>query len=213
MKVEIDVSELEWGHWYKDEKCKAMERVLQSDPRYAECEVRRARWEKEGIDDPFYVLDKDEREIIMLKKWEVYALGDSDFISYVNLQTKRNRLSDRTTAAVYVLFLLPVGFALSCAIAAAVVQYLGEYESFSILMGLVVLSSALLLFAGPLAYLLHRYTESRMRNMDLEAAGKDTSFVDSLRRVAEAAEADKYKRKELVKRVKQLEDALAGINS
>lgn len=44
MKVEIDVSDVEYGLYYKDEKCKEIEKILQNDSKYAECEVKRVQW-------------------------------------------------------------------------------------------------------------------------------------------------------------------------
>lgn len=211
MKVEIDVSEVECGTWYKDEKCKEVERVLRSDPRYAECEVRRTRWEDESK-DPFYVLDEKEEESIMLERWEVYALNGSELLSYIDVQRWRNQVSYRMEF-VYMLLLLPVLFAVCFAVVGGLFFYFGGDGSFSVLMDLIVLFSVLSLFTVPLDYVLYRHTELRKKNMDLQAVEKDPSFLNALRRVAEAAEVDKYRRKELVKRVKYLEDALAGINS
>ena len=211
MKVEIDVSEVEWGTWYKDEKCKEVERVLRNDPQYAEYEVRRTRWEDESK-DPFYVLDEKEEEIIMLERWEVYALSGSEFISYIDVQRWRNQVSNRM-GFVYMLLLLPVLFAVGFAAVGGLFFYSGEQGSYSVLIDLIVICSVLSLFTVPLDYLLYRYIESRKKNMDLKAVEKDPSFLNALRRVAKAAEADKYRTKEFVKRVKQLEDAVAGISS
>lgn len=211
MKVEVDVSEVDWGTWYKDEKCKEVERALRSDPRYAEYEVRRTRWEDES-EDPFYVLDEKEEEILMLERWEVYALSGSEFISYVDVQRWRSQTLFRMFFA-YGPLLLPGLFAIGCAIVAPFFLYMGDYESLSSSIDWAVRSTAILLFTGPLAYLLYRHTESRKKNMDLRTVEKDPSFLNALRRLAEAAEADKYRRKEFAKRVKDLEDAVAGINS
>jgi len=211
VKVEIDVSEVEWGTWYKDEKCKEVERVLRSDPRYAEYEVRRTRWEDESK-DPFYILDEKEEEIIMLERWEVYALSGSEFFSYIDVQRWRSQVSNRM-GFVYTVLLLPVLFAVGFAAVGGLFFYSGEEWSYSVLIDLIVICSVLSLFTVALCYLLYRHTASRKKNMDLEAAEKDPSFLNALRRVAEAAEAEKYRRKEFVKKVKDLEDALAGINS
>ena len=211
MKIEIDVSEVEWGTWYKDEKCKEVERVLRSDHRYAECEIRRTRWEDESK-DPFYVLDEKEEEIIMLERWEVYALNGSELPSYIDVQRWRNQVSYRMEF-VYMLLLLPVLFAVCFALVGGFFFYFGEHGSFSVSIDLVVLCGVLSLFTVPLDYVLYRHTELRKKNMDLQAVEKDPSFLNALRRVAEAAEADKYRRKEFVKRVKYLEDAMAGIDS
>jgi hypothetical protein len=51
------------------------------------------------------------------------------------------------------------------------------------------------------------------KNADLEAARKNSSFLDALRRLAQSPEAQEYVRKKLVKRIKLIEDELAGVNS
>ena len=211
MKVEIDVSEVEYGDYYKDEKCKEVERVLRSDPQYAEYEVKRARWANKSNDDPFYVLDERGEDIITLDRWEVYALSDSELISYIDIQRARNRASDRLET-VTMLFAAAVACAVTCPILAYVFLSFGDVASVSVMMNLTVLACILLVFAGGLDYSMHRSTSLRMKSMDLEAVGKDSSFLEMLQRLAETPEADEHTRNELLKRVKHIEDTLAGIN-
>jgi hypothetical protein len=212
VKVEIDISEVEYGDYYKDEKCKEVERVLRSDPQYAECEVKRARWENKSNNDPFYVLDERGEDIITLDRWEVYALSDSELISYIDIQRTRNRVSNRLEL-VAMSFTATSAFAPVSLILAVAFLYFGEYGSFSVLANLTVLAGILLFVVGILYYSMRRRTSLLMKNMDLEAVRQDRSFLEMLRRLAETPEADEYTRKELVKRVKHIEDALAGISS
>lgn len=212
MKVEIDTSELEYGDYYKDEKCKGVERVLRSDPQYAECEVKRARWEVKSSDDPFYVLDNKGGNIVILDGWEVYALSDSELISYIDVQCMRNRVSSRLEL-VAMSFIATSAFVPVSLILAVAFLYFGENGLFSVLANLTVLAGILLFLVGILYYSMRRRTSLLMKNMDLEAVRKDRSFLEMLRRLAETPEADERTRKELTKRVKYTEDALAGISS
>jgi hypothetical protein len=43
VKVEIDASEVDYGLYYRDEKCKELEKTLQNNPKYTECEVKRVQ--------------------------------------------------------------------------------------------------------------------------------------------------------------------------
>lgn len=211
MKVEIDVSEVEYGGYYKDEKCREVEKLLRSDPQYAECEVKRARWEVKISDDPFYVLDNKGRDIITLDGWEVYALSDSELISYIDVQRMQNRVSSRLEL-VAMSFIATGAFAPVSLILAVAFLYFGENGLFSVLANLTVLAGILLFVVGILYYSMRRRTSLLMKNVDLEAVRKDRSFLEMLRRLAETPGADERTRKELTKRVKYIEDALAGIS-
>jgi len=59
----------------------------------------------------------------------------------------------------------------------------------------------------------YRKSVLEKKNADLEAARKDSSFLDILRRFSELPEVDKYTKKKFVKRIKNIEDGLAGRNS
>jgi len=70
VKVEIDVSDVEYGMYYRDEKCKEIEKILQNDSKYAECEVKRVQWGDMNT-NPFDVLDENEKSIVDIETWEI----------------------------------------------------------------------------------------------------------------------------------------------
>lgn len=212
MRVEIDPSELQRGAYYQDEKCKEVEKLLQSDPRYEQCAVRRARWAADTNDDPFYVLDGSGIDIVPLGRWEVYALSGSEFISFVDVQRMRSRVSDRLKA-VKICSAAALAFPLGIPVLAAIFLYYGDYESLLVVAYLGVLAVVILLLVGGLYYSVRRGTSLQMMNIDREAVEKDHSFLETLRKLTETPEADEHARKELVKRVRQIEDTLVGIGS
>ena len=104
MKIEIDTSDLEWGTYYRDEKCNELEGVLQSDSRYAECEVKRQHWGHENT-DPFHVLDVNKEAIVVLEIGEVDALSGAELITYIEFRQKRYQISNLMEELLLTLFM------------------------------------------------------------------------------------------------------------
>ena len=112
MKTEIDTSDLEWGTYYRDKKCKELEGVLRGDSRYAECEVKRQHWGDESS-DPFHVLDENRETIVVLEDWEVDALSGAELITYLEVQRGQCRTSNLMEALLLTLFMGVSGIALA----------------------------------------------------------------------------------------------------
>lgn len=205
MKVEIDISEVEWGAYYKDEKCKELERVLRSDPQYAACQVKRAHWSDEST-DPFYVLDESGEEIVRLERWEAYALDDSDVLSFINVQQKRNRPLDLLEILLDGLFIAIGSIAAGFHIYALLDQSSALPTPWSIFLDFISL------LLGILCILKYRNSAKQKKDADLEAARKDPSYLGLLRKLAEVPETENPSKKEFVKRLEYVENAIAGIN-
>ena len=206
MKVEIDVSEVEYGAHYKDEKCRELERILQSDSKYAECEVKRVHWNDEST-DPFDVLDEDEESIVLLETWEVNTLSAPEILAYIEVKQIQDKLSPDTELFQYGSF---IAFGLAAGGLSAIVIL---EEATKPLTSWLVPLYTLTLILGIISGRTYRKSILQKKNADLEAARKDSSFPDMLRRLAQVPEADEYTRKKLLKRVKIIEDELAGVNS
>jgi hypothetical protein len=206
VKVEIDISDVEWGLYYKDEKCKELEKTLQSDSRYAQCEVKRAHWNDEST-DPFHVLDESGDEIVVLERWEVFALSGPELISYIEVQQKRNQplnlLEIFLDGAFIAIGSMAAGF--------HVYSFLDQSSSLPTPWGLLLDILSLLL--GILCILKYRSTALQKKNADLEAARKDPSFLDILRKLAEIPKNENPKRSDFVKRLDYAEEKFAGITS
>ena len=206
MKVEIDVSDVEYGLYYRDEKCKEIEKILQNDSKYAECEVKRVQWGDMNT-NPFDVLDENEESIVDIETWEVSTLSPSKLLSYIEVKQKINPPFSDTDAAVYGTF-----FALGITVMALLGLTITEgpltgLEFFSV--PVYILTPILGIISGRT----YRKSVLEKKNADLEAARKDSSFLDILRRLSELPEVDKYTKKKFVKRIKNIEDGLAGRNS
>jgi hypothetical protein len=206
VKVEIDISDVEWGLYYKDEKCKELEKTLQSDSRYAQCEVKRAHWNDEST-DPFHVLDESGDEIVVLERWEVFALSGPELISYIEVQQKRNQPLNLLEIC------LDGAFIAIGSMAAGFHVYSFLYQSSSLPTPWGLLLDILSLLLGILCILKYRSTALQKKNADLEAARKDPSFLDILRKLAEIPKNENPKRSDFVKRLDYAEEKFAGITS
>ena len=206
MKVEIDVSDVEYGLYYRDEKCKEIEKILQNDSKYAECEVKRVQWGDMNT-NPFDVLNENEKSIVDIETWEISTLSPSKLLSYLEVKQKINPPFSDAEPAVYGTF-----FALGITVIALLVLTITEgpltgLEFFTV--PVYILTPILGIISGRT----YRKSVLEKKNADLEAARKDSSFLDILRRLSELPEVDKYTKKKFVKRIKNIEDGLAGRNS
>ena len=212
MKVEIDASEVEYGAYYKDERCRKLEKILQSDSKYAECEVKRVHWDTENT-DPFDVLDENGEGTVLLETWEVSTLSDSEILPYMEVKRIRDR---PLTTAEEILY----GASIAVGVTAgglSIVVFLEGASVFQPDLAIVYVVTLICCVLTPILGIISARTYRRYilekKNADLEAARKNPSFLDALRRLAQAPEAQEYVRKKLVKRIKFIEDELAGVNS
>lgn len=210
MNIEIDISDLAWGTYYRDEKCKELERIIQRDSRYAECEVKRVHLDAEPT-NPFLVLDESGEEIVMLERWEVSALSDAELITYIEVQRKQSQFSNWLEAVLLGLSMAPFGVA----IASSVLWYFSEAPLSSTAGFMVQNMGWFYLFAlllGILCVLKYRNTEQQKKNVDLEAVRDDPLFHDVLQKLADVSETENPSKKKYVKRLEYIEGALTGIN-
>jgi len=210
VKIEVDPSDLEWGTYYIDEKCKELERVLRGDSRYAECEVKRLYSGDENF-DPFHVLDENGKGIVMLERWEVDALSGAELITYIEVQRRQNQIPNWVEP---VLLGLSMG-SLGVAVASSILAYFFHQDSSSPVWFMVQNQGwfyLLALILGTLCFLKYRSTEQRKKNVDLEATRADPLFRDVLQKLADQPETENPSKKKYVKRLEKIKDTFAGIN-
>ncbi len=206
MKVEIDASEVEYGLYYRDEKCKELEKILQSNLRYAECEVKRVQWGNVNT-NPFDVVDENEESIVLLETWEVNTLSPSELLSYIEVKQIIDRpLSDAEAAR----YGAAIAFGLSAAALSYFVIFEGAFMTLALfIVPLYILTPILVIIA------IRTYRKSMLqkKHADLESVRTDPSFVDILRRLSEVPELEDYIRERFTKRIDTIENELTGINT
>ncbi|TFG26651.1 hypothetical protein EU528_14045 [Candidatus Thorarchaeota archaeon] len=204
MRVEIDASEVEYGLYYRDESSKELEKLLQNDPRYAECEVQRVQWGDVNT-NPFDVLDENEESIVLLETWEVNTLTPPELISYIEVKQKIDRPLSDADAALY-------GSAIALGLTAGLFAFLLIFEERTMNLAFMIIPVFILApILGFLSVRTYRKSIRESRNADLDAVRRDSSFLDVLQRLAQVPEIKEYNRKKLLKRIENIEQALSGI--
>ncbi|MFX1578930.1 MAG: hypothetical protein ACFFBJ_04730 [Promethearchaeota archaeon] len=206
MKVEIDVSEVEYGLYYRDQKCKELEKILQNDLKYAECEVKRVQWGNADT-NPFDVLDENEDSIVLLETWEVNILSPSDLLSYIEVKQKIDRPLSDADAMLYGAF---GALCLTVVVLLALMVFYGAISGLEFLTIPVFILTPIL---GILSIRTYRKSIHERRSADLEATKKDSSFIEILRELAQAPEIDESNRRKIMKRIETLEREVMGIES
>jgi len=196
--VEIDISNLEYESYYRDQKCLELERILQSDPKYAECQAKRVHWTDDGT-DPFVVLGENEESIVLLETWEVNTLSASEILLYLEVKQIHERpLSDRD-ASLY-------GTSIALGLSAGLFAFLLIFEE--AVMSLLFMIIPIFILTPILGIIsIRRYRESviQKKNADLEAVRKNPAFLSMLQRLAQVPEIKEYNKKKLMKRIENIE--------
>lgn len=207
---ETDLSDVKWGGFYRDDSCKALEVILHDDSNYRECTVERQHYHEDIDNDPYVVKDEDGKDIITLEKWQVDTLNESELLSYIKVQQRRDQCVDRTGSVAY--FMLHVSFMLGLAFSfITIVDIVLSHtiNSYSLVSFPVVIVSGIIIhFKYKNSYLMKRA-------VDLEAATSDSSFLEALRKLASVSknEYEFVYNNEHIMRLKHIETALTGINS
>jgi hypothetical protein len=198
--AEIDVSDLEYEMYYKDQRCQELETILRSVPKYAECQVKRIHWTKDGK-DPFDILDEKEESIVHLETWEANTLSASEILVYIEVKQKQDRpLSDRDAS----LYGASIALGLTTVVFAYVIVLEGFFMSLAFMIVPVFILTPILGFFSIRTY---RESITQKKNADLEAARREPSFLSMLQRIAQVPEAPEYCKKRLMKRIKDIENA------
>ncbi|MFW9833124.1 MAG: hypothetical protein ACFFEK_03960 [Candidatus Thorarchaeota archaeon] len=203
MKVEIDVSEVEYGLYYRDENCKELEKILQNDLKYAECEVKRVQW-GDADTNPFDVLDENGDSIVLLETWEVNTLSPSELLSYIEVKQKIDRPLSDADAMLYGAF-----GALGMAVVALLVLmiFYGPIMELEFLAISVFILTPIL---GILSIRTYRKSIHERKSADLEATKKDSLFIEILRKLAQAPEINESNRRKIMKRIETLGERSNG---
>ncbi|MFW9889128.1 MAG: hypothetical protein ACFFER_13165 [Candidatus Thorarchaeota archaeon] len=206
MRVEVDISDLDFGAYYRDDKSVELEKLLRNDSKYAECMVKREYWDEDINHNPFVILDTDGKVIITLEKWAVDALNGNEIISFIEVQGRRDDRYD-TVESVLVLIMLA-----SIMVGAFSLMFLPtiQFDTINSTVSTLILAAITFLISGLAYYARRKNTHSKKMNIDLEAAREDLTFLEALRKLAAVAESEYVYNNEYVKRLEELESLLRG---
>ena len=203
--MSVEVNDILEGQYYIDEKCKSLQALLTTEPRFEGYIVKRQHWYEEYSSDSFIIQDTCGKDILTLEPWEIDALTDSKFLSYVDVLVNREpqKVFEYWYANLVIAFLVfPVVLVIS------VLDTVFPNRGISTT---ALVSTLLLMFLYAIvSYKEWRDTRSYNLRLDLAAAREDPMFVEALRELAAVPKSEYMYKNEHVKRLKKLETALAG---
>ena len=199
MTVEVDPSDLEYEMYYRDKKCQELKTILRSNPKYAECRVKRIHWTDDGK-DPFVVLDEEEESIALLETWEVETLDPSEILSYIEVKQKIDTPLSDADGMLYGAF---GALGLTAVTLVLMMIYYGPITGLEFITIPVCILTPIL---GVMSIRTYRRAMLEKKNADLEAVRSDPSFLNILQRLTQAPEIDENSKKKLMKRIDTIEN-------
>lgn len=209
MRVEVEASDLAEGAYFIDKGCEELEAVLRRDPRYSECVVKRQHFGEDLESDPFVVQDFDGKDLAMLDTCVVDALNDSELLSIVDVQIRREEHSNSGPLLLAIVCVIMLGP--SAVLFSILTVFLLPVLMGSVISGIAVASSLLVLFSLANYYRGRKNVISKKRNIDLLAAREGVSFLEAIRKLASHSDLCEEEREEYSKRVQYIESELAGV--
>ncbi|MBD3408547.1 MAG: hypothetical protein GF411_20655 [Candidatus Lokiarchaeota archaeon] len=85
MKVEIEISDLSFGSFYLDERCKRVEEILHDSDKFQRFRVKRVRRYDDSEKDPYYVMDHHDKYWVWMNPWEIDELNDRGVLEYITV--------------------------------------------------------------------------------------------------------------------------------
>ena len=210
LRVEVDISDLDSGTYYRDEKCEELEKSLRNDSKYAECVVKREYWDDDIDQNPFVVLNTDGKVEISLEKWQVDALNGPEIISFIEVQMRRDDYSDALESVSALIMLASIMLGAFPFIFLPITQFDTITPAISTLIQAAII---MFLISGFVYYIRRKKTHSEKINIDLEAVRENSTFLEALQKLAEVPESEYVDNKEYVKRLDKLENLLSGSRS
>lgn len=208
LRVEVDISDLDFGTYYRDDKSEGLEKHLRNDSKYAECMVKREYWDDDTDHNPYVIIDTDGNIMISLEKWEVDALNGPEIISFIEVQRRRDDCSDRLELASLVIF------------AGSSLFTIGMFPFlFPVFVSdttptpvswLFLAPTIICLISGAVYYIRRKKTHSKMMHIDLDAAREDSTFLEALRKLSAVSDSEYVDKNEYVTRLEVLENLLKG---
>ena len=204
MRVEIDVSDIPFGSYYTDERCKRVERIIQEKEEYTEFRVKRYRREEDSSMDIYVIMDATENYWVWMYEWEVDELTDSEIISYVTVTKETSQKPDPTENYMIIMCLF-IALLVSFII---VVVVLPEYQTNP---GLITIILALLIFSFISGWIYKRKYKAHMqseREFEKATMTRYPLFLESIRKFAILPDIGESQREIYLERIQEIESKM-----
>jgi hypothetical protein len=208
VSVEVHISDLNELDYYIDEKCKELEEVLRKDFKFAEYRVKRQHWGEDGEFDTFVIQDPEGVDLVTLNTWEVDTLNEDEFLSYTDVQIRREQHSYIERAFFFVLTLaifVPIGMS-----PILFGTLLSPGFTDTIFAPLSLVAWIIILLSMIIFYRKRKQVIFEQQQIDIQAARENSAFLYALRKLASLTGEEVWMRDEFQSRLQYIEDTLVG---
>lgn len=208
MTVEIDVSDIPLGSFYLDERCKRIERIIQSKEEYTEFRVKRARGEDAPSLDIYIVMDATENFWVWMNEWEVDALNDSEILSYITVTKETSQRPNPTESWSFILMCLSMSLFM---VFPLIIILVPEFPMYDFIFGIMVIS-----LIGSIVFGLNfkrkndEYKQSE-REFEIQVMQQHPLFLESIRKFAALQNITESQREKYLERIHEFESTMADL--
>jgi len=205
--VRLDLTDIEDHMEYRDQKCEELEDILRKDSRFEGCIVKRIRLQKEApeLKDPFDIQKKDGTHSVWLNEWEFDILSEPEILSYLDVQRKKEEVSDSYACWWFLGFMVIMTGA--CSVVALFLMYMigiGELQFVFEQLPTAVVGLVLGLL---LVYITSRRKRIGMIRRDIESARENPLFISALRKLATLSGVGNKDKDRYANRLREIEDS------
>ncbi len=203
LTVEVDASDLPDLTYYRDERCQDIEGMLRETSEYTDCVVKRCHQPSEFQEygDPFAIQDSEEEILAWIYEWEVNALNKPELIALIGVRSERGKISD---SAIPLQF--GGGFAVFFGICMVGAQLILSLMGNAPPVEIFFVPGVLLVFIGLIVFFVgSRRDRGRKKELDIETAKSDPSFLSALRKLASIADTEYKDAGEFAERLRKVE--------
>lgn len=204
MTVEIDISDIPYYAYYRDERSKRVEAILRDHNEYAGHEAKRYRTEGDPSLDPYFILDRNENYFLRMYTAEIDALDDSELLSYLIVvfeDIQKENLAEMIyvagAGALAVFISLTITFQIAMP---GIQERLGP--GYALLM---LLSLCFAMLFGVLGYRESRAYARRRKQHVAMTVNKHPLFFQAMRKLMSLTDISESERKNHLKRIQKIE--------
>ena len=204
MTIEIDISDIPLGTFYTDERCKRIERIIQSKGEYSEFRAKRSRKEENPTLDIYIIMDATENFWVWMHEWEVDALSDSEILEYITVTKETSQRSDLTEnwgilMSLFIAISLVFPF---------IIILVPDFPIFDFIIGIMVLSFIGSVVSGVIFKMKYDEYKESERKFEIEMMKLYPLFVESIRKFAALSDITEVQSENYRKRLQEIESKL-----
>ena len=208
MNEDETFSGLAYDEYFTDRKCKELERAMRENPEFSEYRLKRQHWGEDWKLDPYFVQDEDKANLIFMEPEIVYALSDSEFLSFVDAEMKYTESSE--SSVWHPIVLLGLLYFVAIINSIGVIIYFSSLDVIRAVGPMLVLD-LITFILGTIYYRKRKRMISTRRHIDLIEARENPMFVSALQKLVSIPNLERSK--EYRNRLQYIEDSFGKSSS